>query len=80
MVKLDLVRKTYDMSLISFCFLKNTFCLITQNLNPKICFSDLLKVVSPEQILLADKVKLKNGLIFKKIQQENEIIFSRLSF
>tara|TARA_Y100000294_G_C8360410_1_gene258516 strand:+ start:190 stop:432 length:243 start_codon:yes stop_codon:yes gene_type:complete len=80
MVKLDLVRKTYDISLISFCFLKNTFCLITQNLNPKICFSDLLKVVSPEQILLADKVKLKNGLIFKKIQQENEIIFSRLSF
>jgi len=80
MVKLDLVRKTYDISLISFCFLKNTFCLITQNLNPKICFSDLLKVVSPEQILLADKVKLKNGLIFKKIQQENKINFSRWSF
>jgi hypothetical protein len=80
MVKLDLVRKTYDISLISFCFLKNTFCLITQNLNPKICFSDLLKVVSPEQILLTDKVKLKNGLIFKKIQQENKINFSRWSF
>ena len=80
MVKLDLVRKTYDISLISFCFLKNTFCLITQNLNPKICFSDLLKVVSIKQILFVDKVKLKNSLIFKKTQRDNEIIFSSLSF
>jgi hypothetical protein len=80
MVKSDLVRKTYDISLISFCFLKNTFCLITQNLNPKICFSELSKTIGLKQILLADKVKLKNGLIFKKIQQENEIIFPRLSF
>ncbi len=80
MVKFDFFRKTYDISLISFCFLKNTFCLITQNLNPKICFSDLSKVVGLKQILFADKVKLKNGLIFKKTSRENEIIFSALSF
>ena len=80
MVKFDFFRKTYDISLISFCFLKNTFCLITQNLNPRICFSDLSKVVGLKQILFADKVKLKNGLIFKKTSRENEIIFSALSF
>ncbi len=73
MVKLDLVRKTYDISLISFCFLKNTFCLIAQNLNPKICFSDLSKTVALKQILLADKVKLKNGLILKKTLRVTEI-------
>lgn len=80
MVKLDLVRKTYDISLISFCFLKNTFCLITQNLNPKICFPDLSKTVGLKQILLADKGELKNGLILKKTPRENEIIFSPLFF
>lgn len=80
MVKSDIVRKTYDISLISFCFLKNTFCLITQNLNPKICFLGLSKVVGLTQILFADKVKLKNGLIYKKTPRENEIIFSTLSF
>ena len=66
MVKLDLVRETCDISLISFCFLKNTFCLITQNLTPKICFSDLSKTAGLKQIFLSDKVKLKNGLILKK--------------
>tara|TARA_B100000315_G_scaffold210427_1_gene206690 strand:+ start:9083 stop:9325 length:243 start_codon:yes stop_codon:yes gene_type:complete len=80
MVKLDIVRKTYDISLISFCFLKNTFCLVTQNLNAKICFSDLSKTVGLKQILLADKVKLKNGLILKKTPRENEVIFSPLFF
>jgi hypothetical protein len=80
MVKSDLVRKTCDISLISFCFLKNTFCLITQNLNPKIYFSELSKTVGIKQILLANTVKLKNGLILKKTPRENEIIFSPLFF
>jgi hypothetical protein len=80
MVKSDLVRKTYDMSLISFCFLKNTFCLITQNLNPKVCFSEMSKTVGLKQILLAGRVKLKNGLILKKTPRENEIFFSPLFF
>ena len=79
MVKLDLFRKTYDISLMSFCFLKNTFCLFIQNLNPKICFSDLPKVFGLKQILIADKVKLKNGLIFKKTPRENEMLFPALS-
>ena len=80
MVKSDLVRKTYDISLISFCFLKNTFCLITQNLNPKVCFSEMSKTVGLKQILLAGRVKLKNGLILKKTPRENEIVFSPLFF
>jgi|GEM_PF-2051282 hypothetical protein len=80
MVKSDLVRKTYDISLISFCFLKNTFCLITQNLNPKICFSELSKTIGLKQILLADKVKLKNGLILKKTPRGSEIIPPPLFF
>ncbi len=80
MVESDIIKKTYGMALISFCFLKNTLCLITQNLNPRICFSDLPKSIGLKQILLADKVKLKNGLISKKTPRENEIFFPPLFF
>jgi len=80
MIKLDLLKKTYDIFLISLCFLKNTFYWLAQNIGPGICFSDLLKAVSIKQILFVDKVKLKNSLIFKKTQRDNEIIFSSLSF
>ena len=80
MIKLDLLKKTYDIFLISLCFLKNTFYWLSKNIVPGICFSHLLKVVSHKQILFVDKVKLKNSLIFKKTQRDNEIIFSSLSF
>lgn len=79
MVKFDFCRKTFDISLISFCFLRDTFYLAKRDIDVKVCFSDAFKVINPKQIFSLYKAKLKNSLIFKEILRENEIVFHPVS-